>query len=249
VGLVVCYVELRVLLTDNCQCMDLVILDIDGTLTDTEHVDDHSIVGALEDVLGVQDLSTDWSTYRTSTDAGIVAEVIERVQGVVDAAVVEAVTRRFYAILEDHYTSSPDLFAPLEGARDVLQTLQRMGYDVAIATGCWRESALFKLRVAGIEHISIPMATADDSPNRTAIVARAIELARRWNDVQAYDRIWYVGDGIWDVQASLELGLAFIGVAGETKAERLRTAGATLVVEHPADVPGLFSPRPVRQTV
>jgi phosphoglycolate phosphatase-like HAD superfamily hydrolase len=108
---------------------------------------------------------------------------------------------------------------------------------------------LFKLRVAGIEHISIPMATADDSPNRTAIVARAIELARRWNDVQAYDRIWYVGDGIWDVQASLELGLAFIGVAGETKAERLRTAGATLVVEHPADVPGLFSPRPVRQTV
>ena len=228
--------------------MDLIILDIDGTLTDTEHVDEHSIVGALEDVLGVSDLSTDWSTYRTSTDGGIVAEVVERVRGTVRQDLVDDVTRRFYLMLEDHYTASPDLFAPMPGARDVLATLRDMGYCVAIATGCWRESALFKLRVACIEHVGVPLATADDSHDRHAILQRAIDLAKQWNDIQDFRNIWYVGDGVWDARAAAALGLGFIGIAAGQKADRLRAEGATIIVDTPADVPAILRTSRARRT-
>ncbi|MBU3741547.1 MAG: HAD family hydrolase [Candidatus Kapabacteria bacterium] len=228
--------------------MDLIILDIDGTLTDTEHVDEHSIVGALEEVLGVSDLSTDWTMYRTSTDGGIVAEVVERVHGSVRQEVVEDVTKRFYGMLEDHYTTSPDLFAPMPGARDVLATLREMGYCVAIATGCWRESALFKLRVAGIEHVGVPLATADDSHDRAEILRRAIDLAQQWNDIQGFRNIWYVGDGVWDARAAATLGIGFIGIAAGQKADRLRAEGATIIVDAPADVTAVLRQSRARQT-
>lgn len=228
--------------------MDLIILDIDGTLTDTEHVDEHSIVGALEDVLGVSDLSTDWSTYRTSTDGGIVAEVVERVHGRLRPDAVDDVTKRFYAMLEDHYTASPDLFSPMPGARVVLSTLREMGYCVAIATGCWRESALFKLRVAGIEHVGVPLATADDSHDRAEILRRSIDLARQWNDVQSFENIWYIGDGVWDARAAATLGVGFIGIASGQKADRLRAERVTIIVETPAEAVVALSQLSARQT-
>jgi phosphoglycolate phosphatase-like HAD superfamily hydrolase len=39
-----------------------------------------------------------------------------------------------------------------------------------------------------------------------------------------------VGDGVWDVRAARELGWRFIGIAAGEQAERLREAGAGLIV-------------------
>ena len=205
--------------------MNLVIFDIDGTLTDTTQVDEHAIVGALQDVLGVTDLSTDWSDYEHSTDSGIVNEVIVRSHGTTPPTILQNVQARFFEYMEGFYTASPDLFRPMNGAEDILRRVTSKGDAAAIATGSWRESALFKLRVARIWHDGIPMATADDSLSRSGIIKKAIKDAVDVYHVEAFDSITYVGDGVWDARAGKNLGLRFIGLASNGTAERLRKVG------------------------
>jgi phosphoglycolate phosphatase-like HAD superfamily hydrolase len=211
--------------------MQLIIFDIDGTLTDTNHVDEHAIVGALQDVLGLSDLSTDWSTYEHSTDSGIVKEVITRVHGSVPPHILQRVQDKFFEYLEAFFSTSPDLFRALPGGETILRDLDALGYATAIATGSWRESALFKLRVARIWKESIPMATSDDSVSRSEIIDTAIQRAKQRFEVENFESVRYVGDGVWDARASRRLGLPFIGVGGGHKMSRLMDEGATAVVE------------------
>lgn len=211
--------------------MDLVIFDLDGTLTDTTQVDEHAIVGALQDVLGVTGLSTDWSTYVHSTDAGIVHEVIAANRGGVSDDDLDAVQSRFFEIMENFYTSSPELFRPLPGATDVLHRLGEQGVATAIATGSWRESALFKLRVGGIRHAGVPLASSNDDHSRSEIIKVAIGRAQQQHGVESFERIIYVGDGMWDARASKNLGIRFIGVARNGQAELMRKAGVGDVIE------------------
>ena len=210
--------------------MDLVIFDLDGTLTDTTQVDEHAIVGALQDVLGVTGLSTDWSTYVHSTDAGIVHEVISANRGGVSDEDLDAVQTRFFEIMENFYTSSPGLFRAVPGAQDVLERLKANGVATAIATGSWRESALFKLRVGGIRHAGVPLASSNDDHARSAIIKTAILRAQQQQSVELFDRITYVGDGMWDARASRNLGIRFVGVARNGHADTMRKAGVEEVV-------------------
>lgn len=209
--------------------MRLVIFDIDGTLTDTTQVDEHAIVGALQDVLGVQGLSTDWSDYEHSTDAGIVYEVISKSIGSVPADVLQRVQDRFFEYLEGFYTSSPDLFSAMPGATDIMRQFRERGDAVAIATGSWRESALFKLRVARIWHDDVPLATADEHVSRSSIIRKAIEDSKQRYRVEDFDDIIYVGDGVWDARASKNLGITFVGVGSNGVAARLAAYGVPTV--------------------
>jgi len=223
--------------------MRLVILDIDGTLTDTTQVDEHAIVGALQDVLGVSGLSTDWSDYEHSTDAGIVYEVIAHNAGSVPASLLGRVQDRFFEYMENFYTSSPDLFSALPGATRILKQLQDNGYAVAIATGSWRESALFKLRVAGVWHDDVPMATADDHVSRSSIIRKAADDARKQHNVTTFDEIIYVGDGTWDARASKNLGIRFIGVAKNGNSDALRKFGVETICKDLTEVTDLLLPK------
>ena len=210
--------------------MDLVVFDLDGTLTDTTQVDEHAIVGALQDVLGVTGLSTDWSTYVHSTDAGIVHEVIAANRGGVSDEDLDAVQLKFFEIMENFYTSSPELFRALPGAVDVLERLNEAGVATAIATGSWRESALFKLRVGGVRHVGVPLASSNDDHSRSEIIRVAISRARQQHNVEEFDRITYVGDGMWDARASKNLGIRFIGVARNGHADTMHKAGVEDVI-------------------
>jgi phosphoglycolate phosphatase-like HAD superfamily hydrolase len=211
--------------------MDLVIFDIDGTLTDTNHVDEHAIVGALQDVLGLSDLSTDWATYEHSTDSGIVKEVITRVHGSVPPHVLQRVQDKFFEYLEAFYSASPDLFMAMPGAGTILRDLSEQGVQTAIATGSWRESALFKLRVARIWKDNVPMATSDDSVSRSEIIQTAIERAKVNYNQAEFNSIRYVGDGVWDARAARHLGLPFIGVGSGHRKDMLVSEGALVVVD------------------
>ncbi len=216
--------------------MQLVIFDIDGTLTDTNHVDEHAIVGALQDVLGLSDLSTDWSTYEHSTDSGIVKEVISRVHGSVPPHVLQRVQDKFYEYLEAFYSTSPDLFMAMPGGQSVLRELTQAGYATAIATGSWRESALFKLRVARVWKDDVPMATSDDSVSRSEIIQTAIERSKVRYGLDSFSSLTYVGDGVWDARASKHLGIPFIGVGSGLKQQILASEGASQVVETLSDL-------------
>jgi phosphoglycolate phosphatase-like HAD superfamily hydrolase len=58
--------------------MKLVILDVDGTLTETSDLDTDCFMHALEDCFALTGIETDWSVYTHSTDAGILEELFQK---------------------------------------------------------------------------------------------------------------------------------------------------------------------------
>jgi phosphoglycolate phosphatase-like HAD superfamily hydrolase len=210
---------------------DLMLFDVDGTLTNTTQVDADCLVGALTEVTERPDISADWTSYDHSTDSGIVRQVLFEAGLGNDADAYERVRHRFFDLMESAYTRQPQLFAPMPGAPSVFSTVRSSGTAVAIATGAWHESARFKMRVTGIDAYGIPMATADDAVDRVDILMRAIERVRRWTGIGPLGRITYVGDAVWDVRAANVLGIGFIGIAAsDSDAERLTQAGASIII-------------------
>ena len=159
--------------------MKLVIFDLDGTLTQTNEVDDLCFPRAFVENLGVIDLNTDWSTYTHSTDTVVFQEAFAqnfRRHPTPDEA--KAFEQRFVESLAELYASHPAMFAEVRGAVALLNQLEQDSqWAIAIATGCWKRSADFKIDAAGIPATGLPMAFAEDGPSREAIVEAAVRRA------------------------------------------------------------------------
>lgn len=117
----------------------------------------------------------------------------------------------------------------------MLRDLPQRDWCVAFATGGWRPSALLKLRVAEIALDEAVFACADDARTRADIVRLAHARAESFYE-RRFDRVVSVGDGVWDVQTAAALRLPFVGIGKGAHAERLRTAGAQIVVSDYADL-------------
>jgi phosphoglycolate phosphatase-like HAD superfamily hydrolase len=119
---------------------------------------------------------------------------------------------------------------PIPGADHALERLQReAGWAVAIATGCWQASAHFKLRHAQINFTCLPTACADAWHAREEILSDAIKQAQSHYQT-TFDRMVYIGDGLWDVRTTRNLKLPFVGVGAGERAVRLRNAGASHII-------------------
>jgi phosphoglycolate phosphatase-like HAD superfamily hydrolase len=214
--------------------MKLVIFDLDGTLTQTNEVDDLCFPRAFAETLGVTGIDTDWSAYTHATDTVIFEESFaRRFQRLPNSDESESFQRHFVALLSELHASQPALFAEVSGASSFLDGLQRDSrWRGAIATGCWKQSAEFKIEAAGLPTAGLPMAFVEDGISREAIVQTAAERAACHYRQQLFERVVSVGDGLWDVVTAQKLGLPFVGVAEGERAERLRRAGASHVVEN-----------------
>lgn len=199
----------------------LLVFDVDGTLTRTNGIDGRCYARALAEWLGAP-VDTEWSRYRLVTDPGIAAEAFERRHGRVPGAEEMAALReRFLSLLRA--TEEPVREVP--GAAALLRELRgRADVATAIATGAWSDSAIWKLRRAGIAADGLAIATGDDALSREEILRIAMQRA------EPFGRATYVGDGPWDVAASRAAGVAFVGVACEGGAGRLWAAGASTVL-------------------
>jgi phosphoglycolate phosphatase-like HAD superfamily hydrolase len=199
----------------------LVVFDVDGTLTRTMGIDGRCYAQALGEHLGAP-IDTEWGRYRLVTDPGIAAEAFERRhRRAPRAEEMRAIRDRFLSLLRA--TEEPVREVP--GAAALLRNLRaRVNVATAIATGAWSDSALWKLRRAGIPVDGLPIATGDDAPSREEILRIAMRRAG------PFDRVTYVGDGPWDVAASRAAGVGFVGVACDGGAERLKAAGASTVL-------------------
>ncbi len=56
--------------------MDAIVFDIDGTLVDSDEVDGRLFVTAVQRVLGVAGIRSDWTSYKHVTDQGILREIM-----------------------------------------------------------------------------------------------------------------------------------------------------------------------------
>ncbi len=208
----------------------LVIFDVDGTLSLTSGVDDDCWSEAAREVLGVSDMSTDWSTYSHSTDEAIASDLIrDRTDLPRTDETVHRVRDVFIARIRSALVEDPSLFHPVPGSPGVFDLLYRHGWASAIATGGWRTTACLKMDAAGVPHAGIPAAHADDAHPRESIVSIAANRAGE-RHAAGFDRLVYVGDGIWDVRAAQRLGIGFVGIGAGERGARLREEGAEVVL-------------------
>ncbi len=207
----------------------LVIFDVDGTLCDTQEVEGRCYVEAIESVTGHSVASMDWSRFPEATSSAITQHLLSEF-GVPDGAAVEKlVLTEFVVRLDSESRRRPDSFRPTAGALGLFEELkQREGYGVAIATGCWHDSAMLKLKRCGFMIEGIPVACSSDTPRRVDIISLAASRA----GTGVHDAV-YVGDGVWDLKAAREIGMRFVGV-GEHH-DRLREHGASRVLHSFAD--------------
>jgi phosphoglycolate phosphatase-like HAD superfamily hydrolase len=201
----------------------LVIFDIDGTLTDTSGIDASCYVRAFKEEFGIEDIDDSWESYKNVTDSGVFDEIFENTlcRAPTDAE-TQAFITRFMNLMEESYEKDPSQFKEITGANDVLEMLRdHSEWNVGIATGAWKESALFKLKLGGIKFHGFPLVTGSDERSREAILHTCIDAALRSYNVDEFERIVSVGDGTWDLKTASRMKLAFIGINKPEKFSRL----------------------------
>lgn len=228
--------------------LNIVIFDIDGTLTDTNGVDLDCYYRALEDEFRVARSTKTTINHDLVTDTGFARASHLNVHGTepTDAG-IEKLKSRFMVNIQRSFDADPAVVREINGAARLLRLLKDdANWCIAIATGCWYASAKFKLEKAMLFDQSVPIATCDDSPRRSEIVSLAVHRALAHYEQHSFDRIVAVGDRPWDLHVAKKLNYAFIGVESDSV---LSSLGATSVVTdyrdpevfmgllHSADVP------------
>lgn len=195
----------------------LILFDIDGTLTATCASDARCFAAAFDRTFGFFPPSLDWHDYEHVTDSGIVHESLAKTRG--HGTTTEEMAR-FSAVYMEEIAADcithPDDYREIPGARAIIDHLvsEQRDITISLATGCMRQSALFKLSKAGIDGAALPGGFADDAIARADIAKCAIARA----NVET-DDIVYIGDGLWDVHTSAELGFRFVGITHQSSAK------------------------------
>ncbi|MBT8107826.1 MAG: HAD family hydrolase [Gammaproteobacteria bacterium] len=190
--------------------MRAVIFDIDGTLLHSAAVDDALYRQAVHTVLGEVRLRPTLHDYPLVTDTGILQQIFVDNDISTEDGLLETIRSTFVDLLHGHVCEHGP-FMEIPGATELLRELRDSdSHAVAMATGGWRQSAEFKLSSAGIDYANIPLATANEHHERTAIMEIALSGLGG-----TFDSVTYYGDGPWDRDACRALGWEFVAVGPE----------------------------------
>ena len=210
--------------------MQLVMFDIDGTLTDTHDTDANGFVDAVREELNITGIDTNWAGYPQATSEGVLDEIVRRATGhAVTVDESRAVQRRLAAKLR------PGFIREIPGAGAFVRRLTEAGFAVALASGDWELTARLKLAGAGIPADGLPAAFCDSSSDRTEIMRLSLRLSLGRHRREKFDRVVYFGDGSWDARACRQLCWPFVGVETD-ESDRLRTHGADQVIKDYCDI-------------
>jgi beta-phosphoglucomutase-like phosphatase (HAD superfamily) len=188
------------------------MFDIDGTLVDSFAFDEQCFTSAVKQTLG-DDVDSRWETYQHVTDRGLLMELLEKSNRSSEIGVIEPIVKaRFVQNVVRHLDETK--VGATAGAIELIAELkQRDDVILSIATGGWLESALIKLRSAGIDIKGIPIATSNDHHMRTEIMRVAQAKSNSGQQVV------YFGDAEWDKKACAELGFKFVLLGNRTNHE------------------------------
>jgi phosphoglycolate phosphatase-like HAD superfamily hydrolase len=218
----------------------LAVFDIDGTLTDTNAVDDACFRRAIGETLDIDATSVDWSQAPDVTDSALLAWLAERYERLpLSERTAGVVLDCFLELLEAERVRAPLQYRLIAGAEQLFAALARAGWTCALATGGWEQSARLKLDAAGLEASTLPLASSSDASTRVEIMQIAASLARANGD--AFERIVSVGDALWDLRAAAELHWPFIGIAVGSAAVTLRNQGATTILPDFSDLAAVLA--------
>ncbi|HIK07604.1 MAG TPA: DUF952 domain-containing protein [Trichormus sp. M33_DOE_039] len=217
--------------------MKLVIFDVDGTLTNSNTIDADCFLKAFELEFGFSKLISNWNKYTNVTDSGITNQIfIKRLLRLPTKEELLRVKKSFVSLLKEASQEKQHLFSEIPGSAQMLAEL-RLNRDwcIAIATGGWYDSALLKIEKANLNIEGIPIASADDGTSREDIIDLTIFKSQIFYQTEQFQKIVFVGDGVWDVKTAYNLNINFIGLNNKLN-NSLKTAGAITIINDFTDL-------------
>ena len=194
---------------------------MDGVLVDSEPVITEAAIGALK-FWGVNAREEDFKPFTGMGEERFIGGVAEK-HGV---PFVPAMMDKAYDIYD---VIGPVKVKVYDNVKDVVQTLKGRGYRMAVCSSSHRRKVLVNLRAAGLE-----------SEDFIAVIT-GTEVVNKKPDPEIFlkgiagigvpaQNTWVVEDALSGVAAAKAAGCRCIAVTTSFPAERLRAAGAEVVV-------------------
>jgi phosphoglycolate phosphatase-like HAD superfamily hydrolase len=213
--------------------MKLVIFDIDGTLTLTNESDEICFLKTAQTLISADIHEIIPEAFTHYTDQNIVRELYLWHKGY-EPSLNEIEDFKF--LLKSNLLESahhkPEGFHAVSGAVEMLSNLGE-DWQIGLATGCWSFSAEIKLSKSGICLAEfVPISNSDKAMSRLEILQNAINTAIQSNRNSAFDKIVYVGDGIWDLKTCAALKIPFVGIEAEGRVSKKTALGKFYKLEN-----------------
>lgn len=186
----------------------LIVFDIDDTLTLSESQHQSAYVDTMLD-FGILDINQNWKEYPHHTDSHILKMNYERnfnreFSFSFIPAFERKMTERILTLKETE---------EIKGAKEFLDfIISGSDYAVCFATGSLLAPAFVKLSQAGLSFDDKLIASSNALYSREEIVKDAIKKAKSYYELDDFEEIISIGDGLWDLRTAKNLGLHFIGV-------------------------------------
>jgi len=195
--------------------MNLIVFDIDDTLTKSEYQHQLAYVNTMNE-FGITQIDTNWKEYTHHTDSFILKENYERNHDLkFDFSIVSA--------FENQMTNtilSLEEVSEINGAKNIVEFFnEQTDYAIAFATGSFLKPARVKLKQAEIKFNEELVIGSNEFFEREEIVKEAIIQAEKYHNVNHFNEIISVGDGIWDLKTARNLGVHFIGIGMKNYAD------------------------------
>jgi HAD superfamily hydrolase (TIGR01509 family) len=203
------------------------ILDIDGTLVDTNY--HHTIAWAR----ALQRFEIDVALWRIHRHIGMGGDQVvtslcgEKIEDEHGDAIRDAE--------KEEYTKLIDEVRPMEGARELIVELKRRGHTVVLASSAKQDEVDVYLDLLDARELADAWTTSADV-EQTKPAPDLVQAALDRSDDDA-DSAVMIGDTPWDVQAAQKAGVETITVVtGGFSEQQLTEAGAVAVYESVAQL-------------
>jgi HAD superfamily hydrolase (TIGR01549 family) len=205
--------------------LQVVLLDIDGTLLDSTY--HHALAWSR----AFAAVGEPVPVHRIHRHIGMGGEKL--VPAVVDAETAERIGEAVKDRWQQEYDAIIDETRLLPGARALLDGLRERGLEVVLASSSIPEHAEHALRLLDASERADAWTTAEDADEakpHPELLEKALERV-------GGSRAVMVGDATWDVEAASRADIPTIGLlSGGISEQELRDAGAVAVYADPADL-------------
>ncbi len=211
---------------DNMTRLNTILFDLDGTIVDSNEI----IIRSYE------------HTYRTHLPNQSISRqtIIDQIGPTLEDTLSQyADNEKMLKDLIDSYLyyyrkHEHEYFKLYEGILPTLNTLKKEGYNLAIVTSKFEESALPSIQHFGLDHIFDCVVTLDQV-NKPKPEPESVHKALQC--FTTCEKAIMIGDNPGDITAGKNAGILSAGVAWSIKgSETLENAGADYILETPEDI-------------
>ncbi len=203
-----------------------VLLDIDGSLVDSNYLHIHAWRRAFTEV-GIA--ADSWRIHRSIGMDG--AALLDSLSG--DAE--DSVKQQAKDLHSRYYKQSASLLRLLPGARDLMHEVESRDLQVVLATSAPEDELELLREVLESDELVSTMTSSEDVDTAKP-KPDIVEVALQRAGVEAA-RAVFVGDSVWDAEASARAEVTCIGLlSGGISSGELRRGGASAVFDDAADL-------------